>query len=92
MEGGLVVATGNVGRTSASNAFSGFSGLGFDEVDLQGTYYGQPFSTTSYEGLVLDSIGVERHAVPEPGSVALLGLGLADVLAGRRKSGARKNG
>lgn len=91
MENGQVVATGNIARNSASNAFSGFSGLGFDEVDLQATYGNQPFSTSSYEGLMLDSISVERHAVPEPGSVALLGLGLVGVLA-RRKSGARKNG
>lgn len=48
--------------------------MGFDEVDLQATSFSQPFSTSAYEGLKLDSISVERHAVPEPGSLALLGL------------------
>jgi hypothetical protein len=38
----------------------------------------------------LDSIAVRQHAVPEQASVALPGLGLLGVVAGRRKRSARK--
>jgi hypothetical protein len=91
MNDGLEVATGNIARTDASAHFFGFSGFGFDEVDLQATRYLQPFSPDAYEGLILDNISVEQHDVPEPASVALFGLGLIGALAGRRKLRSTKN-
>lgn len=62
--------------TSGSN-FYGFEAVSFDSIKV----------TTSGDGLMLlDNLTFNSNAIPEPGSLALVGLGLAGLVSLRRRT------
>jgi hypothetical protein len=82
---GVVVASG-VLNNPYNMHYLGFSGVGFDEVDLQSGMFSS-FSGSNYEAFALDSVAVGAAGpVPEPGIWALMivGLGLTGAVLRRR--------
>lgn len=65
-------------------ARAGFSGGGFDQLLLRSGTQGI-FGDGRPQALLLDSIGANAVGVPEPGSLALLGVAMGTLLARRRK-------
>jgi len=91
---GLVVASGTITNAAFPAHYLGFSGGGFDEVDLQSGFF-SAFDPANFEALVIDSIAANGTAanvpgpstnVPEPSTLPLFGAALmACLLALRRR-------
>jgi len=84
LENGTVVLTGTTTSTYPMS-YLGFSGPGFNQVDIKSNYSLGPFDPTAYEAAAIDSIAV---ATPIPAALWLVGSGLAGVFGfARRKAG-----
>ena len=79
---------GNVVETFALTSSSGGAYVKFANMFFNEIRFTESFSQGAY--LVLDNVAY-ANAVPEPTTVALLGLGLLGVIASRRKSAKSKN-
>lgn len=83
LEGGVSVFSGTFAGGSGR---IGFSGGGFDEVLLRGGSGGS-FGDGAFQALEIDSIKAgAANTVPEPASVALVGLSLLALRAQRRRA------
>ena len=84
------VLFGSVTLPAAADGYIGFSGGGFDQVRLRATFVttAGTFGDGAPNGLPIDNIELAAPAavVPEPGTLALLGLGLAGAAISRRRS------
>ena len=91
LENGVVVSTGTTTDSNSPMAYVGFSGIGFNQIDIQAIIPGSggtsSFSPTNSDALAIDSIAVDQQQsnVPEPVSLALFALGLAGIAAMRHK-------
>jgi hypothetical protein len=77
-ENGASVLVGSVPGHGHARGYLGFSGGGFDEIHVFDGAAGS-------NAFALDSVEETGAAVPEPGTLALLGFGLAAFGMGRRK-------
>lgn len=80
LQNGVVIDTGTA-NAGTPLTYVGFSGGGFDEVDLQNNYVNPAFSfdPVGNDALVLDSIGALSAGVPEPATWALLLMGFGGL-------------
>ena len=87
LNNGLEVLGGTYNAASGVLTRAGFSGGGFDQVFLRSGTEGS-IGDTRGQALQLDSIKADALvvAVPEPGTFALLALGMAALFARRRKA------
>lgn len=74
---GLVVASGTITNAASPYHYLGFSGGGFDEVDLQSGFFSS-FDPANFEALVIDSVAANGRAadIPEPSTLPLFGAAL----------------
>ena len=93
LENGIVVSTGTVQATTDPVSFVGFSGSGFNQVDIQVLYnggsYGGSFNPTGYEAAAIDSISVQTTTTPIPATIWLVGsalTGLVGFIRRKRRS------
>ena len=85
---GVSVLSGSIITPAAADGYIGFSGGGFDQVRLRNTFSGGGnFGDGALNALAIDNIELAAPGgvVPEPGTLALLGLGLAGVAISRRR-------
>ena len=91
LENGTVVSSGTSVATNRPMAYLGFSGAGFDEIQVQALAPGNntAFDANNFDALAIDSIAVSTiSAIPEPENYAMLlaGLGLMGFMVRRRKT------
>lgn len=87
LDDGFVVHSGaaSLNRTVAN--YLGFSGGGFDLIRIRDNHGGGGAVTDgTFQALAIDNIEtLDASAVPEPGSMALFGLGSLGIVAARRR-------
>lgn len=89
LQNGSSVLFGSLTLPSTSDGYIGFSDGGFDLVRLRSTQSGAgTFGDSAYNALSIDNVELSGNTnqVPEPGNLALLGLGLAGLIFSRRKT------
>lgn len=79
------VATMSFNADDIMNQTITASGILFDEATFQYSYVSSP-GLGNYVTEVVDNILFERRSVPEPGSLALLAVGMLGVAMARRRS------
>lgn len=83
---GVSVLDGFLASSAGLLGTIGFEGGGFDQVLLRSGTSGSDFLSPEFQALQIDSIELAGTAsVPEPASLALLGLGLAGIGFSRKK-------
>jgi hypothetical protein len=87
LDGGVSVLTGTLLADWGVLGRIGFSGGGFDEILLRGGDLGAGIGDGALNALQIDSIKVGTSGtIPEPGTLALLGLGAMGLAASRRRT------
>ena len=84
LNNGMQVLGGFVTTNDGERGLAGFTGGGFDQILLRSGDAGT-FGDGRAQALQIDNISADPAAVPEPGSLALLGLGMLGLAAARRK-------
>lgn len=85
LDDGAVVFSGSASLSPSSPNYIGFSGGGFDTIRVRDNLFGNSSSLTdgAQQALVLDNI--ELQTVPEPSSIALLGICAFSIASRRRR-------
>lgn len=86
LDDGISVLSGGYAYPNEALGRIGFQGGGFDEVRLRSGVLGSNFYDGGLNALGLDSIKSGTQSVPEPASLALLGIGLAGIGAMRHRT------
>lgn len=86
---GVSVLNGSVAafpNGSGSFSYIGFSGGGFDTINIRDNWQDGSGVYGQHTALALDALETSGSPIPEPGVLALMGLGLAGIAFARKKS------